>query len=245
MKNSGYSLEDVEEAIKMFGLEPILKDAISLGKAEKMGEKALKYAIVGDKFRELFFKTYPGLLERIEREKKFGIKHSYVRAWSGPVRHLPEMKYFKISPRNTLLGADSMLYSQMFAHLNNEAVNTTIQTAEVYWAMANATAFNKFMEKWELKSRIFNYTHDSFEIYVYKPEREIVYALLNELVQINRQPFYGIFMEMSVEEADLTKEGEYLKHGRELNINNFKLPEKLKKDFDDNEGFIPIHGIVE
>lgn len=66
MKNSGYSLEDVEEAIKMFGLEPILKDAISLGKAAKMGEKALKYAIVGDKFRELFFKTYPGLLERIE-----------------------------------------------------------------------------------------------------------------------------------------------------------------------------------
>jgi hypothetical protein len=108
--------------------------------------------------------------------------------------------------------------------------------------MPNATAFNYYMKKWELKSRIFNYTHDSFELYIYKPEREIAYALLNKLSKINRPPFYNIYMDMEVEESDLSNSNEYLKHGKEVNIHKYKLPENLEKDFD--EKIIPIYGEV-
>jgi hypothetical protein len=179
-------------------------------------------------------------MTRIQREQKFGMDHAYVRTWTGPVRHLPELKYMTYSSRGNLIGADAVLHSKSFSHSKNEACNSTIQTAEVYWAMPNATVFNYYMKKWELKSRIFNYTHDSFELYIYKPERETAYALLNKLAKINRPPFYDILMDMEVEESDLSNPDEYLKHGKEVNIHKFKLPEEFEKDFDEN--IIPIYG---
>jgi DNA polymerase I-like protein with 3'-5' exonuclease and polymerase domains len=240
MKSSGFSEDDVDEAIDTFGLENVLNTALSLGKAKK-GVKALKYAIVGDKLRELFFQTYPGLMKRIEREQRFALDHGYVRTWNGPVRHLPELKYMKFNAKGTaMLGSDSILYSKMFAHLKNEACNSTIQTAEVYWAMPNATAFNHYMKKWGLKSRIFSYTHDSYEMYIYKTELEVVKGLIKELCNINRQPYYGIPMDMSMDIADLTKPNQYLKHGDEVLLDDAKLPEGY--DFDPS--IVPIHGEV-
>jgi hypothetical protein len=244
MMGSGFTEDDVDDAIDMFGLQNLVNTQISLGKA-KNGVKALKYAIVGDKLRTLFFQTYPGLMERIIREQKFGMEHAYVRTWTGPVRHLPELKYMKTNSAGNLVGADMILFSKSFSHAKNEACNSTIQTAEVYWAMPNATAFNWFMKRWDKKSHVFNYTHDSFEIYIRKDEREIAYALLNEMVKINRQPYYGIPMDMSAEESDLTKDGQYLKHGDEIELHGFKLPEDLQKDFDEHwHEIIPIHGDV-
>lgn len=239
MMQSEFSEEDCDEAIATFGLEGVLNTTISLGKAKK-GIKALKYTIVGDKFRELFFQTYPGLMTRIQREQKFGMDHAYVRTWTGPVRHLPELKYMKYNSKGAVIGADAILNSKAFSHSKNEACNSTIQTAEVYWAMPTATAFNYYMKKWGYKSKIFNYTHDSFEFYCYKPEREVCYGLLNRLTQINRQPYYGIPMEMSAEESDLTNPNEYLKHGKEIDIGKFKLPDNLEFD----EKIIPIYGEV-
>lgn len=241
MKNSGFSEEDCDDAIEMFGLENVLNTAISMGKAKK-GIKALKYAIVGDKFRELFFQTYPGLMRRILREQEFAKKHAYVRSWTGPVRHLPELKYMKYNNAGNLIGADAVLYSRIYAHAKNTACNSTIQTAEVYWAMPNATAFNYHMKKWGLKSRIFSYTHDSYEIYGYKSESEIVYALLKKLTTINRQPYYGIEMDMSAEESDLSNKDEYLKHGRELDLSKFVLPKEYIDSFEEN--MVPIYGEV-
>jgi len=241
MKAAGFSEEDVDEAIHTFSLENVLKSSVSQGKAKKKGEKALRYAVVGDKLRELFFNLYPGLLERIEREQNFAIKNYYVRTWTGPVRHFPELKYMKFNSRGNLIGVDAILSSKVFASIKNKACNTTIQTAEVYWAMPNATAFNHYMKKWKLKSRIFNYTHDSYEIYVYKTELEIVKGLLKRLVDINRQPYYGIPMDMEIEVSDLTK-GQYLKKGTSMNLNDAKLPEEYEKDFDPK--IIPIYGEV-
>jgi len=240
MKASGFTETDVNEAIDTFKLKDAVNTAISLGKAKK-GVKALKYAIVGDKLRELFFGLYPGLMERIIREQEFAMKNYYVRTWTGPVRHFPELKYMKFNSKGNLVGADAILSSKAFASIKNKACNTTIQTAEVYWAMPNATAFNYYMKKWELKSRIFNYTHDSYEIYIYKPELDIVKGLLKKLVDINRQPYYGIPMDMSIEVSDLTQ-GQYLKKGVEMSLDGCKLPEEFEKDFDPK--IIPIFGVV-
>jgi DNA polymerase I-like protein with 3'-5' exonuclease and polymerase domains len=212
-----------------------------LGKAKK-GVKHLKYSIVGDKLRELFFNLYPGLMERIVREQEFALKNGYVRTWTGPVRHFPELRYMKFTSKGNLVGADAILSAKNFASIKNKACNTSIQTAEVYWAMPNATAFNHYMEEWELKSRIFNYTHDSYEIYCYKPELEIVLGLLKSLVDINRQPYYGIPMDMSVTISDLSK-GDYLKKGEEISLSKCKLPPEYIDRFDPS--IIPLYGKVE
>jgi DNA polymerase I-like protein with 3'-5' exonuclease and polymerase domains len=235
----GFSEEDCDEALDLFGLDAVYNTALNMGKAKK-GPKVLKYSIVGDKLRELFFQTYPGLMVRIQREQKFGMEHGYVRTWTGPVRHLAELKYMKWNSKGNLIGADSILYSKLFSHAKNEACNSTIQTAEVYWAMPNVTAFNKLMKKWNLKSRIFNYTHDSMEIYVLKEEKKTVYGLLNRLCQVVRQPYYGIPMDMSAEESDLSNSDEYLKHGKEVNLSKYSLPDNLEFD----EKIIPIYGEV-
>ena len=244
MKKAGFTIEDVNLVIKMFNLEKIVQVHLINGQLKGKSETDIRFAVVGEKFRELFFKTYPGLQERIEREQKYGMKHYFVRAWSGPIRHLPEFQYVKFNARGAPIGADSKLYSRMVSHMKNEAVNTTIQTAEVYVAAPNATAFQWFMKRWGLRTRIFNYTHDSYEIYLFKREREIVYGLLKELTAVNRQPYFGIPQDMSVEESDLTQPDQYLKHGKEISLKGFNLPDKYKEDFQKNINIIPIHGEV-
>jgi DNA polymerase I-like protein with 3'-5' exonuclease and polymerase domains len=165
----------------------------------------------------------------VKREQMFALKHGYVRAWTGPVRHMPELRYLKRNKNDNLIGAvDTKLYSKMFAGLKNEASNTTIQTAEVYQAMPDVTTIGENLKAWNFKSRIWNYVHDSIALYIYKREKDVVYALLNECAQINREPFYDLPMHLDVEESDLSL-GEYYGKGRELSIEHYNLTEELDK----------------
>jgi DNA polymerase I-like protein with 3'-5' exonuclease and polymerase domains len=248
LRASGFSEEDCDNAIDTFKLENALNTAI-FNKPPEMPDIDIKYNIVGTKLRELFFKIYPCLEERVKREQEFALKHGYVRTWTGPVRHLAEFKYMRKNNQKNLVGMDKKLFSKMFAHLKNNAANTTIQTAEVYQAMPTITAIAHHLKEWKLKTRIYGYVHDSFELYVYKPERDLVYALINKIAQIERQPYYGIKQHVDIDEVDLDKKDEYLKHGRSVNIEKFNLNKELKKWNDNyetnlvfNENCIPIHG---
>jgi DNA polymerase I-like protein with 3'-5' exonuclease and polymerase domains len=214
-----------------------------------LDEVEIKYMIVGTKLRELFFQSYPCLLERVTREQQFALKNGYVRAWSGPVRHLAELRYIKHNKGN-VCGMDKKLFSKMFSHLKNDAANSTIQTAEVYQAMPDATSLQRNLWEWGFKSRLFNYVHDSLELYIYKPEKEVVYALLNELARIARQPFYDLPQHIDVEESDPDREGDFFKHGREINIEKYDLTTELKK-WNEAHGtnlefksYVPIYGKV-
>jgi hypothetical protein len=250
LRSSGFSETDCDDTITTFKLENVLNQAL-LTKSPGLSDIDVKYNIVGTKFRELFFKSYPCLEERVKREQEFALKHGYVRTWTGPIRHLAEFKYLRKNAQKNLVGIDKKLFSKMFAHLKNNAANTTIQTAEVYQAMPNVTALEQHFRKWGLRTRIYNYIHDSFELYVYKPEKDLVYALINRLTQINRQPFYGLVQHIDIDECDFDNEGEYLKHGREINIEHYSLDDELKKwnakyetDLQFDEKCIPIHGEV-
>lgn len=250
MKDAGFTEKDCDKTMESFSLT----DAFEFERTSKgiIGDEVvdLKYKIIGLKLRELFFQTYPCLLKRVEREQKFALKHGYVRSWTGPVRHLPELNFMRISPNGELVGADKKLYSSEFAHLKNDACNTSIQTAEVYQAMPDVTTVQKNLKNWNFKSKVFNYVHDSLELYVYKPERDIVYALLNKVAQISRQPFFNIPMHIDVEESDLDIEDQYFKHGVEINIENFDLDEELKKWNEEHstnlefKSYIPIYGTI-
>jgi len=227
MKVAGFNEADCDVALDSFNLVNAYNTAKN-NPTNKLSDLDLKYVIIGNKLRELFFKTYPSLLERVEREQKFAIKHGYVRTWTGPVRLLPELRYLAINGQGNLVGLDRKLYSKMFSSLKNEASNTTIQTAEVYHAAPDVTCVHNNLKKWGFKTRIFNYIHDSFELYVYKPEKKVTYALINEVSKICREPYFNIPMEIDVNEADPDK-GEQFKSGRELNISKYNLNKELKK----------------
>jgi len=197
----------------------------------------------------LFFESYPGLLKRIEREQKFAKKHGYTRTWVGPVRHLAELRYFKTNAAGNPIGADAKLYSRMYAHTLNQSCNTSIQTAEVYWAMPNITSIQKNLTNWGFKSRIFNFVHDSFEFYIYRPEESVVTALVKAHSDINRQPYYGIPMEMDGLKCDF-KKGDMFKEGTEVSLENYDINVELEK-WNKEHGtdlkfvsYVPPHGEV-
>jgi len=227
IKAAGFNEEDCDLAIESFSLEKAYKQAV-LNPTNKLSPTDLKYVIIGNKLRELFFQTYPSLLERVEREQKFALKNGYVRTWTGPVRHLPELRYLSKNAQGNLIGLDRKLYSKMFSGLKNEASNTTIQTAEVYEAMPDVTCIHTNLKNWEFKSRIWGYIHDSIELYVYKPEKDVVYALINEVAKLNREPYYNIPMEIDINEADPDKD-KIFKGGVELSIRDYDLKKELKK----------------
>jgi hypothetical protein len=250
LRASGFSEQDCDDTIINFKLENVLNQSL-LTKSPGLSDVDVKYNIVGSKFRELFFKTYPCLEERVKREQEFALRHGYVRTWTGPIRHLAELRYLKTNSQKNLIGMDKKLFSKMFAHLKNNAANTTIQTAEVYQAMPTVTAIQMYIKEWGLKSKIFNYIHDSLELYVYKPEKNLIYALINRIVGINRQPFYDLPQHIDIDECDFDNKGEYLGHGREINIEKYNLTKELEKwnklhntELKFNESCIPIFGLV-
>ena len=257
LKGYGFNETKVTTVMNNLGLANAVNAQILKGKekGKAVDPLSIKYTVVGTKIRELFFKTYPGLWERTVREQKFAKKHGYVRAWTGPVRHLAELRFMKKNAEGEVIGADAVLYKSEFAHLNNDATNSPIQTAEVYQAMPDMTAIMNTFLKLGLRSRLFNTVHDSGEFYVYKPERELVYAILNYVAAVDRMPFFGIPMHIDVEESDLDK-GEVFREGREINIEKFNLKvelenwcKKYNKSFKfediDPAQWIPIHGCLD
>ena len=248
MRNAGFNEKDCDDAMDTFNLDNVYNT--SLANKPNQDPLTLKYNIVGSKLREIFFQTYPCLLDRVTREQQFALKHGYVRTWTGPVRHLAELRFMEKNAQGNVIGTDQLLYSKMFTHLKNDASNTTIQTAEVYQAMPDVTCLQQNLTKWGFKSRVFNYVHDSIGLYVYKPEKDVVYALLNQLAKIHRMPYYGLPQHIGVDESDLQNPNEYMKHGREINIEDYDLDKELKKYNNENgtelvfENTVPIYGTL-
>jgi hypothetical protein len=256
MKEAGFDENKLNEGIKNLKLENAANAAIL---SAKPGSDPLqiKYSVLGNRIRELFFKLYPSLNERTLREQEFAKRHGYVRSWTGPVRHLQELRFMNKNSKGEVIGADRKLYSGLYSHLCNDATNSPIQTAEVYQAMPDATAMHNFMKKLGLRSRLFNYVHDSQEDYEFKPEKDLVDAYYNYLASIARQPNFNIPMHIDKEESD-PDENEIFRDGREVNICDKDIKVELKKwcekynkhfTFDDidavKNGWVPLYGVVE
>lgn len=253
MKGGGFDEKQLDAAIKTFSLE----DAVNAAILSQPGKDRLsiKYDIVGSKIRDLFFILYPSLLKRTEREQKFAKENGYVRTIIGPVRHLHELRWMKKNENLEVTGADRALYSKLFTHLQNDATNSPVQTEEVYQAMPNVTALWRCINRMGLKSRVFNYVHDSQELYVHKDERDFIYAYLTALAEVDRQPYFSIPMHIDVEESDQNF-CEIFREGREINIEKFDLHEELEKfnkkfgtqwKYEDIEPsqWIPRHGVLD
>jgi hypothetical protein len=199
-----------------------------------------KYQVCANVFRELFFKTYPGLMKRITREQTYALAHGYVRAWHGSIRHFPELKLMKRNSKGNLIGADKKLYGSMFSNLKNVAVNTTIQTLEAYQAFTlwHATMHN--LRKWGFKSRIWNGTHDSIDVIIYKPETKVVLSLIRHISAMPKVPFEDMTLNMDATLADMSTpkllEKNYYKSGTEISLTQYDDLEGALAEWNEEHG---------
>lgn len=205
LQDANFTESECDEFISLQHLEPVYNAALAQALSGKVKKtpKEVKFLVVAETMRNNFFEGYKGLMGRIIREQQFALKHGYVRCWHGPVRHLAELRYMTMSPKGELLGADRSLYSKMFAHLLNNACNTTVQTMESRIAFSTWVNTAKYLSLWGLKSYCWNNIHDSLDFYIWKPELELVVSLANACASWEREPVRGIHMSFDAEISDI------------------------------------------
>lgn len=217
IENNGFTEQKCDEYIKLANLQDEYNNLLA-AKMGKMEIKKIKLLVCATAMHRSFFKTYSGLMDRINRESAFAKKHGYVRAWHGPVRRLPEFRYFNYNADGNVIGADKKEFSGLISNLTNISVNSTVQTMEARVAFGTISSICHYLRKWKLKTYVWNGVHDSIDACVYKPEAELFIALAKECAAWKREPFYDVPMSLDCQLADLSKglEHNYYKAGIEL-----------------------------
>lgn len=179
--------------------------------------ETLIYNIDAAFMSDSFFNSYKGLKSRIDRERDFALKHKYIRDWHGTVRWLPELQWLHLSPS---WKSGNKNDGNKVAHLKNIAANTSVQTAECVPVDQTWILIDKYLTKWNFRSRIWNSIHDSLDVYCHKPEYHVVCALIEFASCMHRQPCPKIYMRMDITVSDMTtpekREHDYYKTGIEL-----------------------------
>jgi len=215
LQKSSFSVKDCDDYIRLTHSEDVyeqVKYRRDFKKAfareyEMRDDVECKFQAVAEVMREAFLKGYTGLAERIEREHTFAIKHYYTRMWYGSVRHHPELAYMTIDPLTNRLrkgSVDQRYSSLMFSHLMNNAANAAVQAGETVFIYAGWINADERMQLWNLTSKIFNTIHDSLDVYVWKPEKELMKSLINACVHDKiRFPYEGVRHRMEPEISDI------------------------------------------
>lgn len=176
------------------------------------------YIAVAMRLRDNFFKAYPNLMKRIERERKFAAQHGYIRSVFGATRNVIEL-YLKGE-------FDQKELSGMIRNLENICANTSVQNMEAAVTKRFMYEIQCWLKEKGLKSWLWNEIHDSIDIFVYKKEIVPVLWMLKTTLEspvaefVNLSP---IRLKVDCEVSDL-KKGEYYKGGVDASI---YLPEGL------------------
>lgn len=244
LENAGYTEQEALEYIHNMGQETLLRETINQ-KRGKMPKNKVTFLVAAILMLEAYYKAYPGVKKRSEREIDFAWKNGYSRCWGGPVRHLAELKYMKRNSKGEVMGADRKLFSSMVSNRQNQAGNSPIQCMEAYVAMCTIEEVCKYADEWGLKSYLFNMVHDSEDWVIYKPEAYLVTSLINACSTWHRQPEFNVFMKMDFSFADLSR-------GRQNNLyhagpeNPWPIMEiedavtRWNKEHENVQGFVPI-----
>lgn len=215
LQKGGFSLEDCDEFLTLTHSEGIYEEicrAVKSGKRKLMTydarpEVECKFLAASEVMRNNFLKSYAGLAERIEREHEFAIEHYYTRLWYGAVRWMPELAYMTIDPFTKKLrkgSTDNRYSNYLFSHLMNNAANAAVQSGETVFIYLGWVNADERMRLWNLQSKIYNTIHDSLDVYVWKPEKEVMKSLINACVHNQiRWPFEGVYHYMDPEVSDI------------------------------------------
>lgn len=159
------------------------------------------YIAAAEYIRSQYFKTYPGLMRRIENYRKFAKEHGYIRSIHGAIRHTPVLG---------LRGDDDD--RKEIAGLDNIAVNTTIQNDEACRVMPSIEIFENWLDENNMKSYTFGTVHDSADMAIHKDEIEIVLPKIHEIFEREESWQQGIPLTVDIKIADLNR-GEHYKGG--------------------------------
>jgi DNA polymerase I-like protein with 3'-5' exonuclease and polymerase domains len=162
-----------------------------------------KYITVGVYFVDMFFDTYKGLQERIERENTYAKNNGYVQSWRGVIRRLPELRFFKYNAKGNVVGADKELWSRYENNLMNISANTDAQTVEAFFAFSTWARTQYFIRKNNLKSWVWNGTHDSLDMWLYEGEENLIVSIAQKIASRKFKPDAGIYMGLDAEVSDL------------------------------------------
>jgi DNA polymerase I-like protein with 3'-5' exonuclease and polymerase domains len=202
-----WSEEQADKYIKENNLRA-LKDKI-ISRYPREEPLMWKMITCASDIRDRFFKTYPGLMKRIERERAFAMEHGYVRCWHGACRRTPELFFMEKSDTGHLKGDDNKLYGKLVGNLFNIAANTTIQNLEAVFVMKAIVDIQSWLIENNMKSYVQGSVHDSVDLVIYKPELNQTCKKLREIccVSVKEMP-----LDIDIIYADLAK-GEYYKGG--------------------------------
>lgn len=168
-----------------------------------------KMITCAEDIRNRFFKTYPGLMKRIDRERAFALEHGYVRCWHGACRRIPELYFMKKGDSGRPTGDDTKLYGKLIGNLFNIAANTSIQNLEAVYVMGAISEIHQWLKDNNMKSYIFGSVHDSIDFCIHKDEVE---AVCKEMLKVCCITIQDMPLDIDISVADLTK-GEIYKGG--------------------------------
>lgn len=237
LQSSDFSVKDCDDFIRLTHSEDVLNDLQQ--KARKNHERGYrgeemrcdvecKFLAAATVMREAFLNGYEGLRTRIDREHAFALKHFYTRLWYGAVRWAPELAYMNVNANGKLEGVDKKFFAYMFSHLMNNAANAGVQSGETVFIYLGWVSAEHYMKLWNLTSKIFNTIHDSLDVYVWKPEKELMKSLINSCVHDKiRYPCEGIYHRMEPEISDIRD----YKHITGYEMGEFTGKEKIKGHF--------------
>lgn len=171
-----------------------------------ISDEEVPFVTAATYIRNGFFEGYEGLMNRIVREKNYGKTHGFIRSPFGHVRKVAELKYQGEH--------DKVVQGRMFRNLENICANSNIQNMEAAITKIYMVEIQNWLKENNMKSWVWNEIHDSIDIYVYKPELEVVLKKVKEICErpVPEMSHFPVPLTIDCEISDLNK-GQYYKGG--------------------------------
>ncbi|HOF44388.1 MAG TPA: DNA polymerase [Candidatus Pacearchaeota archaeon] len=147
--------------------------------------------------RDIFFKQYRGLQDRIERNINFAKENGYVRTVHGVIRRVPML----------LLEGKDDDYGEI-KNYQNITANSPIQSLEIVKIGTATIEFQKWLRENNKKTKIFNTVHDSIDFYIYLPEAKEVIPKIFETFASDKDWQKGIPLPIDMIVGEKYKKGE-------------------------------------
>jgi len=199
--------EEAKNMVEQLGLRALQKQLIS---NEKVSGEEMKDAYFLDRMtlasfiREEFRKAYKGLVTLADKRREEAYKNGYVRCVHGAVRRLPEMKL-----QGKHNKGDKELYT-----LFSIAINSPVQNFEnVIVSYYSGVRLWEWLLENDMKTFIFNFVHDSIDLYLHKDEASEVLSKLKEFAEEQRPEYEGVIPTVSGVVSDYYGKGEIWEEG--------------------------------
>ena len=195
-----------DEYIEANHCERELEQARKMYKGET--EAKLKNIAVCMRLRQNFFKGYPGLWNRIGREKEFAASHGYVRTVFGKVRNVIEL---------FLRGEyDNEKMSGVLKSLENICANHPAQNMEACIRGRAQYETIQWLKNNGYESRSWNEIHDSADFWITKTELHDVLSHIKHIFERKIPELAKDWVPLVVDcEVSDLNQGDYYKGGRD------------------------------